>query len=50
MGFHEADQLVERDASILGAGDAVAAQLAGIEPFCDGSRGDAADLGDLPGG
>ena len=47
--LHEADELVERDAAVLAAGDAVAVQGAGVEPLADGSRGDVADLGDFAG-
>src|SRR5688500_7736922 len=47
--LHEADELVERDAAVLAAGDAVAVQRAAVEPLADSSRRDVADLGDLAG-
>ena len=50
VGLHEPHEGVERDAAVLAAGDAVALELAGIEPLADGARGHVADLGDLAGG
>jgi hypothetical protein len=48
--LHETDQLIQRDAAVLAAGDAIPVQGAGIEPLADGSRCDAADLRDFAGG
>ena len=39
-----------RNAAVLAAGDPIAAQGAGVEPFADGSGRDVADFGDLTGG
>ena len=47
---HEADKLGDGNAAVFGAGDFVAAELAGVEPFGDGARGDLADAGDVAGG
>ena len=47
--LHEADELVQRNAAVLRAGNSVAVQRAGVEPLADGSRGDVADLGDFAG-
>ena len=49
MIFHELDQSIERDPPIARAGDAVAAELARIEPLADGARRDIADLCNFPG-
>ena len=46
----QADQLVEGDAAILAARDAVAAELPTVEPLGHRTGRNLADLGDLPGG
>lgn len=48
--FHELDQGIEGNSSILGTGNAVAPQLPGVEPFADGAWGDVTNFGDLPSG
>ena len=48
--LHEPDQRVERDATVLGAGDAVTAELPGVEPLADGAGCDVTDFCDLTGG
>src|SRR5262249_13602487 len=48
--FEEADEVLARDPAVLAAGDAVAAQAAGIEPLADRPGRDLADLRDLAGG
>ena len=50
MSFHETDELRHRDAAILASGDAVAAELTGIEPLGNRAWGDVADPGDIAGG
>jgi len=45
--FHEAVEFGYGDPSVLGAGDSVSFELAGVEPFGDGSWGNIADFGDL---
>src|ERR1039457_2747048 len=47
--LHEADQLVQRNPSILAAGDSVSIQRPRVEPFAHGSRGDVANLRNLTG-
>src|SRR5205085_7127478 len=48
--FEEFDKVLAGDAAILTAGDAVAAQAAGVEPLTHRPRRDLTDLGDLSGG
>src|SRR5262249_13013399 len=48
--FEEADEMLARDAAVLAAGDAVAAQPARIEPLAHRPGRDLADLRDLAGG
>src|SRR5262249_33090556 len=48
--LEEADEGLPGDAAILAAGDAVAAQPAGIEPLAHRPRRDLADFRDLAGG
>jgi len=50
MLFHEPDELVEGDTAVLGAGDAVSAEGARVEPFADGPGGDGTDFCYLAGG
>lgn len=33
VDFHELDEVIEGDATVLGSGDAIALELAGIEPL-----------------
>ncbi len=47
---HEAHELGDGDAAVFGAGDAVSAELARIEPLGDGARRDFADACDFAGG
>ena len=48
--LEESDEMLAGDAAVLAAGDAVAAEPAGIEPFAHRPRRDLADLRDLAGG
>ena len=48
--LEELDEMLAGDAAVLAAGDAVAAEPAGIEPFTHRPRRDLADLRDLAGG
>jgi hypothetical protein len=47
--LEELDQVLAGDAAILAAGDPVAAQSPGIEPFADRARCDFTDFRDLAG-
>ena len=48
--LEEAQQVLAGDAAVLRAGDAIAAQAAGIEPLAHRPGRDLADLRDLAGG
>src|SRR6266436_10199245 len=48
--FEEADQVLARDAAVLAAGDAVAAEPAGIKPFTHRTGCDLTDFRHLAGG
>ena len=37
--LHESDQLIQRDSPVLAAGDAIAVQRTGVEPFAHAVRG-----------
>jgi len=45
--LHEPDELVERNAPVFAAGNAVAMEGSAVEPFTDRARRNIADLGDL---
>src|SRR5690606_17273034 len=47
MFLQELDQVLARDTTVLGTGDAVALQPARVEPLADSARGHFADLCDL---
>src|SRR5262249_19516202 len=47
--LHEADELGDGDATVLGTGDAIALEHARVEPLGDRAGGDIADLGHLAG-
>jgi hypothetical protein len=50
VDFHKTQKLGNWDSPVPPAWDAVALELAGVEPFCYGTRSDLANLGDLAGG
>jgi hypothetical protein len=50
MLLHKTDELINGNAPVFAAGNAISAQSARIEPFAHGARGDIADFGDFAGG